>query len=184
MPTPFDLRFSRNRVYFFFLIGGKSLNIFAAALLILRSRAGLPAPPELPDEARRAVAANLDAFNRANPLNYLWVGVLVRLLRDEQPHGQDAGEPARLLGADAALAGEFGPVPPIVDVDDMSPEIRAKVMDLADLGLGKTDRIVPSLYRHVVHRIRCATATGRLEGRQRRRSTPPGCPAPCRSGSS
>lgn len=113
--------------------------------------ATLPTPPDLGPDVADRVTAVADAFNRANPVNYLFVNVLINLLGHEAPRGDPRTEPD-LLGPDAwDRPGIRIELPPIVALKDMTPELRARMLAMADLGVGKLDRIVPSLYRHVAH---------------------------------
>ncbi|MCZ6604378.1 MAG: hypothetical protein O7A03_04465 [Alphaproteobacteria bacterium] len=124
------------------LTGRTVIDHLVAAL----DRAALP--PDLGANANAHVIAVLDAFNRANPMNYLFVSVLVRLL--EAKTAQGSGDAGSQVGDPPPVEG-LPQLPPILSLDDMPAQVRAQVIELADLGAGKHDRIVPSVYRHVAH---------------------------------
>jgi hypothetical protein len=107
--------------------------------------AELPDPPELPADAVTSITAVMDAFNRTNPMNYLWVSVLTRLLESEEPLGNQPSEPNRPPAITLPV------LPDIVLMEDMTPEIHDTLVELSNLGAGKHDDIIPSLFRHVVY---------------------------------
>ncbi len=120
-----------------------------AGRLAKAGRAG-PSGPELPPEGVVGCEATIDAFNRANPLNFMFIGVLERLLAGEQPLGDNVGDTMVSVSA-PDYTEPITKVPPIVALDDMAPALREKMMVLGNLGIGQHDLIVPSLYRHVAH---------------------------------
>jgi hypothetical protein len=97
------------------------------------------------DEA--AIAAVLDAYNRANPINILAVRCLALHL---------AGTAGRAAGAPAPAAWEPSPTPAplpvIVDPRGMTPCVRELVALLTDRGpTSSPSTLWPSLYRHLAH---------------------------------
>lgn len=101
----------------------------------------------LDEGAERAIAAVLDAYNRANPVNFIALRCLVL-------HWAGGVQPA------AAAPGAAGwepppapePLPPIVDPQAMSPAVRDLVLLLTDRGVaGAHSSLWPGLYRHLAH---------------------------------
>jgi hypothetical protein len=91
------------------------------------------------------VRAVLQAYNRANPVNLLSVLCLSRLAAG----GEASRAPvARAWQPPAAPP----PLVPMADLAALSPDL-SRLLDLvADPGAAGRARLVPSLYRHLVHR--------------------------------
>lgn len=116
--------------------------------------AGVPAIPRaalratgLGESDQRGIAAVLDAYNRANPVNFIALRCLVL-------HWAGGVQPA------AARSGAAGwepppapePLPTIVDPQAMSPAVRELVLLLTDRGVaGARSSLWPGLYRHLAH---------------------------------
>jgi hypothetical protein len=123
----------------------------------LAQDAVIPHQPEIPPAALRAagieadderqIAAVLDAYNRANPVNIMAVRCLSLHL---------AGKPS--CAADAASWPEWQPppalpaLPAMVDPAAMSPTVRELAQLLTDRGpRAAPSPLWPSLYRHLAH---------------------------------
>ena len=120
----------------------------------LAGRAGIPPTPSIPRAALRVagimaadettIAAVLDAYGRANPINILAVRCLALHL-----HGLAANAPdcpgMRHWYAPRVLV----PLPAMINPQDMDPAVRELVLLLTDRGESKASRIWPSLYRHL-----------------------------------
>jgi hypothetical protein len=102
---------------------------------------------DVDDAALDEIRVVLDAYNRANPENMLSVLCLVRLLEGGQaPHGR-ALRPW-------APPEPPGPLVPMADVTQLSPEV-TRVLDLVAVKAEPAGpRVVQSLYRHFCHRPR------------------------------
>jgi hypothetical protein len=95
----------------------------------------------VPIEAdRRAVAATLDGYNQANPMNLIALEVL-RLSLAHGPVGDIAAFEPRAPAPAVAL-------PAMVDPASVEPE---QLKLLARQGTGEDDGVTPSLYRHLAH---------------------------------
>lgn len=91
-----------------------------------------------------ALAATFATYNRGNAQNLLTLSALL------VPPGvlvpQDAGASARLLSVPAAA------VPPVPELDELSPLVVEKVMELNRFGAdGAPPQIVATLYKHLAH---------------------------------
>ena len=95
----------------------------------------------------RAIAAVLEAYNRANPVNIMAVRCLAVYL---------AGE----VGAVAVTAAPSSwrpplppePLPPMIEPPAMTPAVRELALMLTDRGArGAPSALWPSLYRHLAH---------------------------------
>ncbi len=100
-------------------------------------------------EALQGIANVLDTYNRANPINIVAVTVLRGALAD-------TGQRGRLHArADAPLRSprlaQLTSLPPMVDVEALSPELAGLTASLASLGSRDGASIVPSLYRHLAN---------------------------------
>lgn len=95
----------------------------------------------VPNEANRsAIAATLDGYNLANPMNVIALEVL-RLSLAQGPVGEIAPFEARAPAPAVAL-------PAMVDPAQVEPE---QMKLLARQGTGQDGGVVPSLYRHLAH---------------------------------
>jgi hypothetical protein len=94
-----------------------------------------------------AIAAVLDAYNRANPVNILAVRCLAQHLRNEAPAASVLPPgPAWLPPLEPA------PLPMMVNPAAMSAELRSLVLLLTDRDDGRAPSpLWPSLYRHLGH---------------------------------
>lgn len=102
--------------------------------------AGLQASDE------RAIAAVLDAYNRANPVNILAVRCLALHLGGEVPQRP----PAAADRWEPPAAAD--PLPPMVDPPAMTPTVRELAQLLADRrATASPSPLWPSLYRHLAH---------------------------------
>lgn len=110
------------------------------------SRAALRAVGILASD-ETAIAAVLDAYNNANPVNILAVRCLALHLADA----------VRVTAAAAPLPAWTpppvpAPLPPIIDPRAMTSDVRELVMLLTDLGSTTSPSTLwPSLYRHLAH---------------------------------
>ena len=94
----------------------------------------------------RAIAAVLDAYNRANPVNLMAVRSLALHLAGSVPDAA-AAERARWQPPSAPP-----PLPPMIDPEAMTPTVRESGALLTDRGAGGAPSTLwPSLYRHLAH---------------------------------
>lgn len=97
--------------------------------------------------AEAAIAAVLDAYNRANPVNIMAVRCLSLHLAREVPRA--AAEPWPAWEAPPPSA----PLPPMIDPAAMAPNVRALAQLLTDRepDAAAPSTLWPSLYRHLAH---------------------------------
>lgn len=123
----------------------------------LAQEAVIPHQPAIPAAALRAaglapaderqIAAVLDAYNRANPVNIMAVRCLSLHLAGKRP---GAGDPAPWPAWEPPPAP--APLPPMIDPMAMSPMVRELALLLTDRGPSAVPSpLWPSLYRHLAH---------------------------------
>jgi hypothetical protein len=123
---------------------------FASAAVIPRDaaipRAALRAAG-LGASDERAIAAVLDAYNRANPVNLMAVRCLaLHLAGNAEPAPAAAALPAWQPPA------PLQPLPPMIDPQAMTPTVRELALLLTDRGSSSAPSTLwPSLYRHLAH---------------------------------
>ena len=123
-----------------------------AAAAGIRERTPLPDLPPWPrdmlpamglgEEESRAILRVLASYDRGNRLNLAALGALLQALEGAAAGGS---APAAGGGARAVVEGEL---PPIPSMESLTPEVRALVLDLNELG-GRGSEVVASLYRHL-----------------------------------
>ncbi|MEO8652485.1 MAG: hypothetical protein ABI409_00030 [Ramlibacter sp.] len=95
----------------------------------------------------RAIAAVLDAYNRANPVNIMAVRCLALHLAGEVPASPDTGASSSWQPPSVSE-----PLPPMIDPSAMTPAVRELALLLTDRGAGAAPSTLwPSLYRHLAH---------------------------------
>lgn len=102
----------------------------------------------LDDEGRTAFANVLDTYNRANPVNFVGVRILMRRSADKGPFAEP-GEPLRLPPGWSAPVWS-GAMPPMYPLSEFTPEQRGSVNALNSDPKVDRNVVVPSLYRHLV----------------------------------
>jgi hypothetical protein len=123
----------------------------------LAEEAGIARQPRIPLPAllavgldageQRGIAAVLDAYNRANPVNLMAVRCLSLHLRGQAGAPPDS---APWLAWEAPRAP--APLPPMIDPAAMPVNVRAMAQLLTDRGPGNAPSTLwPSLYRHLAH---------------------------------
>lgn len=120
----------------------------------LAGRADIPPTPSIPRAALRVagimatdettIAAVLDAYDRANPINILAVRCLSLHLHGLAGNATDCPG-VRHWCAPRVLA----PLPAMISPQNMDPAVRELVLLLTNRGESKASRIWPSLYRHL-----------------------------------
>lgn len=120
----------------------------------LAGRADIPPTPSIPRAALRVagimatdettIAAVLDAYGRANPVNLLAVRCLALHLHGLAANATNCPD-VRHWYAPRMLA----PLPAMINPQDMDPAVRELVLLLTDRGESKASGIWPSLYRHL-----------------------------------
>lgn len=95
----------------------------------------------------RAIAAVLDAYNRANPVNLMAVRCLAwHLAGNVEPAPAAAALPVWQPPAPP------GPLPPMIDPQAMTPTVRELALLLTDRSASSAPSpLWPSLYRHLAH---------------------------------
>lgn len=97
-------------------------------------------------EDRRAIGVVLAAYNRANPVNIL----ALRCIALHLAGGMAVAGPPEPVPWEPPPAP--GPLPPMIDPQAMTPDVRALAMLLTDRGPTATPSTLwPSLYRHLAH---------------------------------
>jgi hypothetical protein len=115
--------------------------------------AGTPAIPRaalravgLDQHDERGIAAVLDAYNRANPVNILAVRCLALHLAGDVQTG------TAIAAAPWPPPPQPDPLPPIIDPPAMTPTVRELAQLLTDRGATDAPSpLWPSLYRHLAH---------------------------------
>ncbi len=123
----------------------------------LAARVDVAAVPAIPRASLRAagvgesdergIVAVLDAYNRANPVNFI-------ALRCLALHWGGGVQPARAVPDAAGWEPPPAPeaLPPILDAQAMPPAVRELVVLLTDRGVpGARSSLWPGLYRHLAH---------------------------------
>lgn len=124
---------------------------------VLAQDAVIPHQPAIPVAALRAagitpdderqIAAVLDAYNRANPVNLMAVRCLWLHLAGKSSCAAEAASWPAWEPPPAA-----SPLPPMIDPAAMSPTVRQLAMLLTDRGSSAAPSpLWPSLYRHLAH---------------------------------
>ncbi|MDG2285152.1 MAG: hypothetical protein P8N43_06455 [Alphaproteobacteria bacterium] len=90
------------------------------------------------DADRETVIAVLDSYNRGNSLNLIALATL-----SVKPSGEAPSASGKVIGAVEK------PIPGLPSMDALEPDVRDLVLALSELGAGPTDRIIPSMYRHL-----------------------------------
>jgi hypothetical protein len=109
---------------------------------------GLPA---LSDGDRAAIGNVLDAYNRANPMNLLAVRTIRTLLALDSPTGTGAAPAARTRPVGWNPPAPLPPLPAMVAVAELGPEVSERLAALRHPGVEDPRRFMPSLYRHLAH---------------------------------
>ncbi len=101
----------------------------------------------------------LDAYNRANPINFVMVAVLRELLRDTGRYDLAADvqpdQPAGVRAMRGSLAPSWTPpaplpqLPPMCLISELEGAMRRSINDLSADPAVDRSRIVPTLYRHL-----------------------------------
>lgn len=98
----------------------------------------------LDEQQQDAFVRVLDAYNRANPVNFVAVRAMMRRIATTAPgHTAPAGLPW-------SPPAPIGALPPMVPVAAIPPTIRRMIDDMASDPRLDRSRLVPSLYRHIV----------------------------------
>ncbi len=105
--------------------------------------------PALGDGDRAAIGNVLDAYNRANPMNLLGVRTLRALLAADNPAGGGAAPLVRARPVAWQAPAPLPPLPTMVALDELGPEIGARLAALRHPGTVGPRRFMPSLYRHL-----------------------------------
>ena len=93
---------------------------------------------------RAAVAYIITAYNTANPHNIIAVrGLMALLASGEAGGGSGSGTPVSPV--------TFPALPPLVQLEEMPPELAERVVRLRVAGDDGSSGIVPTLYRHLAH---------------------------------
>jgi len=95
---------------------------------------------------RAAIAYIVTAYNTANPHNIIAVRGLMTLLASEEAGGGSGGDPGQPVPPAA-----FPALPPLVQLEEMPPELAERVVRLRVSGDDGSRGIVPTLYRHLAH---------------------------------
>jgi hypothetical protein len=90
-----------------------------------------------------AIAATLDGYNHANPMNL----IALEVLRLSLAHGPEGTVP----NSETPLPAEAPKLPAMVDPASADAEIARLLNILARQGTGVDGGVVPSLYRHLAH---------------------------------
>lgn len=111
----------------------------------------LPRLPEVPESVlmgagvdrddRAVVIALLDSYNRGNALNLCVLSALLA--------APDAAPDAAPVQAVADLPTPAVPIPPMPELDDMAPAVRALVWQVNTMGQPEGDRILASAWKHL-----------------------------------
>jgi len=121
---------------------------------VLIADLGLDKPPSLSQDdirsagvdaqAESVIIQTLDAYNRANPMNLIALGVLRRELEDPTPDNADAAPELNITPS-----RDVGALPPMAKVGSLPMEIQAVLGVLAaQAGVGGA-AVIPTLYRHL-----------------------------------
>jgi len=92
-------------------------------------------------DAIRAIAAVLDHYNRGNSGNLFAIGALL--------HAIEAGRGGRGADLPAESPAEPEPLPPILPLDAMTPDVADLVLALSAPVATADNPLIPSLYRHL-----------------------------------
>jgi len=87
----------------------------------------------------------IDAYNRANPLNFTCAAILAHLLSGERLPPRPSAPPVGALLCDAPSA-----LPDMVATQDIAPNLKAGIAQLETSDTAG-DGIIPSLYRHLAN---------------------------------
>lgn len=111
------------------------------------------------DAGGQAALANvLDAYNRANPVNFVMVAILRELVRDPETRGSAALRPGHMAttpatpGSPATLWRPPTPLPqlpPMCPIAALDGPVRRCIDDLSSDPSVDRSRVVPTLYRHL-----------------------------------
>ena len=103
--------------------------------------------PLSPLDAAPGAIDVIDAYNRANPLNFTCAAILAHLLAGERA----SGGPKRGVDADGpALCDAPEALPEMVETTAISPALQSGI-GLLETSDTAGDGIIPSLYRHLAH---------------------------------
>ncbi|MGI4939023.1 MAG: hypothetical protein ACRYHQ_00390 [Janthinobacterium lividum] len=100
-------------------------------------------------EARRAIAALIVDYNRANALNFLALSMACRVLRGEHLVPTTAAPRAASAVPSPGVVGVA--TPPLPTMNALSPALHALVLDFDSFGRIAPSTAVASLYRHLGH---------------------------------
>ena len=130
----------------------------AAEAAALRSDIDLPALPAWPDDVFTAAAlsaedaavigAVLGAYDRTNAMALIALSALLGRLNSTEG-SPDAGTARD--GATPPVTQTAMPLPPLLNLSDMSPATAAVVLALNRLGTRREMPILASMYRHLAH---------------------------------
>jgi hypothetical protein len=104
--------------------------------------------PLTPLAATAPAIGVIDAYNRANPLNFTCAAILAHLLAGEGSNGSDTA--TQSVTSDATLCAAPTQLPEMVATESMSPELRTAISRLETSDTAG-DGIIPSLYRHLAN---------------------------------
>ena len=122
----------------------------------LAAQIDIPVAPQLPRAALRVAGIDardeakivdiLEAYNRANPINFLAVKCLARAL--ETDASRTSRRPATSTWSPPA---QVPALPKMISPAAMSPSVRAAAALLANRNGNEASALWPSLYRHLAH---------------------------------
>ncbi len=95
---------------------------------------------------RQAIQAVISDYNQANSMNVLALNIAKSVLR----HGLGA-HPQAVPAAAARTPRAAPALPRLLGLDELSPELRALVVELDKLGRNAPNPAIASLYRHLGH---------------------------------
>lgn len=102
----------------------------------------------LDDEGRAAFARVLDAYNRANPVNFVAIRILMRRSLSNGPFPEPGQALRRVEGWSPPVWS--GAMPPMYPLSEFTEEQRAGVDALNSDPKVDRNAVVPSLYRHLI----------------------------------
>lgn len=99
----------------------------------------------LNDETMQRIVGVVDAYNRANPVNFLLVSVI------RAASGVDGAASTSTPGVDWTPPPPIGQIPAIVPVEELPADVRVLVDAFAKRESEDGAVLVPTLYRHLAH---------------------------------
>ena len=118
---------------------GEAIHCAGAEMAALAATARLNAAPIDIEMPNVAVAATLESYIRANPINLMGLEILKRALAG--PGGEDApGPPAQVVPISAVL--------PMADIARLPVATVARLRDMAHILHGEDGPVIPSVFRH------------------------------------